>query len=312
MLRLLTLFSLLTVTMPASAQVSYSWYLDAQPFTSQPSGGPLLEPIGTILPQTLQVPASTCPNEPIITTSYFGYNSGLKAKSFFTDNYSVEIIFRFKELMGYNRIIDFSNSNSDFGIYTLGDCLNFYPNGSIGVCPGAFDTTNFYQLVITRNGTTKQMNVYVNATLFTTFDDLSDHYVVGNAPNDSIKFFKDDNVVGNEESDGNVAFIRLSNFELSSAQVQLSFDLFCNTITTVGSVNSNTISVWPNPVADQLHVEGVTRKGVLTLYNSLGRRVSNHEVQSGSSVDLGNFSPGIYYYMVETQGEITSGSLVKF
>lgn len=291
----IVLAPLLFVIAGAQAQQSYYYYLSSAPYSSQPPGGPALQVFDSIVtPVVVQVPSTTCPNSPIINTTYFGFNSGFKAKAFFTETYSIEVIFRFKELNGYNRIIDFSNGLLDFGIYSLNSCLNFYPNGNIGPCP-AFDTTNFYQLVITRNGASRDMNVYVNGAVFTTFNDASDHYVVGNAPNDSIRFFRDDNVVPNEASNGNVAFIRMADYEFSNADVAASFGVFCNTITSLPEFESG-IALYPNPASDWINVSGIS-KGTLEVYNILGEMVGKWDV-SRKKFDVRMLSPGIYSYVI--------------
>jgi hypothetical protein len=295
------------------AQQSYTYVFSSAPFVSDPPSGATLEPIGIVTtPVNVTVPATTCPDMPVINLSHFENNAGLKARAFFTGTYSIEIIFKFDELDGYNRIIDFSNSASDYGIYTLGNCLNFYPTGNVGTCD--FDTVNYKQLVITRNNVTKDMNVYVNGTLFTNHNDATDYYVIGAAPNDTIKFFRDDNVVPNEASSGNVAFIRMSDYELSSSDVAQSFSDFCSHITGIDETkNSAVVSVSPNPVHDKLNIN-ISRadfsNGIkFDLVNVLGQKVFQTSIENEStSVDLKNLAPGIYFYQVDSHQACTEVS----
>jgi hypothetical protein len=300
------------------AQQSYTYVFSSAPFTSDPPGGPTLQPIGTITtPVNVTIPATTCPDMPVIDLSHFGDNSGFKARAVFTGTYSIEVIFKFDQLNGYERIIDFSNGNSDNGIYTYADCLNFYPTGDVGPCPGAFDTVNYRQIVITRNGTTKDMNVYVNGELFTNHNDATDYYKIGAAPNDTIKFFRDDNVVSNEASSGNLAFIRMSDFELPPADVAQSFADFCFHITATDEIkNEVNVNISPNPVNRILNIQvshaDFSDDMKFDLVNVLEQNVLQIPIASElTSADLNNLTPGIYFYQVDSyQGVLTTGKII--
>jgi hypothetical protein len=297
--------------LPVSAQQSYTYLFSATPFTSSPAGGPALETIGTtITPVTIMIPATTCPDTPTINLTYFQFNSGFKAKAFFTGSYSIEIIFKFDELNGYNRIIDFSNGLSDYGIYTLSDCLNFYPTGNIGTCPGAFDTTNYKQIVITRNDTTKDMNVYVNGTLFTNHNDAINYYVIGAAPNDSIKFFNDDMVVPNEASPGYVVLIRMADFILSPLDVLTSYNNFCNDITGIQELKNNTdFSIYPNPNNGTFYLSTnkITRpENIKTaLFDPAGKLIFEKELNATDCIKIPDAADGIYFLRFTSENYTT-------
>ena len=291
---------LLLVSCLASAQVSYTYLFSTTPFNSTPSGGPLLQTIdSTITPVLVTMPITTCPDTPTISLTHFVTNAGFKAKAFFTGTYSVEMIFKFDELNGYNRIIDFSNSTSDYGIYTYGTCLNFYPSGSIGICPYAYDTINYKQLVITRNNVTKNMNVYLNDSLFTTFSDVTDYYVIGNAPGDSITFFKDDNVVINEASSGNVALIRIADYEFSAGQVDSSYHEFCDRITGIVALQQPAgIMIYPNPGNGNFKID-TPADATIEVFNDTGVKVIGIEINKGiTSINLEKQAKGIYFVKV--------------
>lgn len=302
----------------AFAQQTYTYLFSSTPFNSVPLGGPMLETIGVSnTPINAIMPASTCPDTPSINLTYFENNAGFKAKAFFTDNYSIEMIFKFQELTGYNRIIDFSNSASDYGIYTLSTCLNFYPYGNVGTCPGAFDTTNYKQIVITRNGISKEMNVYVNGTLFTSYVDAPNYYVIGAAPNDSIKFFRDDNAVPNEASSGHVALVRMCDYILSPADVDTSYNNFCNRITGIESPsNYFNINIYPNPAFDHLNImlpnTDFSKDINFTLINMIGQQAKSFQIKAESTdLKLSTISPGIYFYHLQIDHKIIkSGKII--
>ncbi len=296
-----------------SAQQSFTYLFSDPSFASIPSGGPSMQPIGVVeSPVAMTIPSATCPQTPTINLARFGQNSGLKAQAFFSGTYSIEMIFKFDELLGYNRIIDFSNGTLDVGIYALNSCLNFYPNGSIGTCPGAFDTTNYKQVVFTRNAATKEMRIYFNAELFTTFQDNSDQYVIGGAPLDSIRFFRDDNVVPNEASSGKVALIRMADFVLSESEVSSSFNDFCARITSVEAMEeAGAVQLFPNPSNGIVVLERTrTTPAQLRVFNIHGQEVHVATLTSPrTTLDLSGAVPGVYFYQL-LDGQPYSGRFV--
>lgn len=308
-----------TVIMFASvsliAQQSYTYLFSSTPFTSNPAGGPMLETVNTTTtPVHVTIPQTTCPDTPSVDLTHFDEGSGFKAQSFFTETYSIEIIFRFEALAGYQRIIDFSNSLSDNGIYSYSDCLNFYPTGNIGPCPGAFDLINYKQLVLTRDGTTDTMKVYFNGSLFTTFYDASNHYTIGSAPNDSIKFFVDDVVVPSEEEAGNVALIRLADFVYSPAEVGASFDDFCTRITGIGDpLENDELTIYPNPTTHKFTIESATMINSIEIYDMLGNRVftqTNINQQSVIELNPALSFKGVYLVNIYCEGKTYTKEIV--
>ena len=295
------------------AQNSYTYLFTSTPFTAIPSSGPVMQPIGTTTtPVFVTMPASTCPGMPVVKLTHFDVHSGFKAKAFFTGTYSIEMIFKFDQLTGYNRIIDFSNSLSDNGIYTLDDCFNLYPDGDVGLCPGAFDTTNYKQLVITRDNSTGQMNIYLNGTAFVNYHDSTNYYVIGAAPNDSIKFFKDDLDVPDEDWSGNVALIRMCDFVLNPAQINSSYNDFCTRISGIQEVdNTLEFNLYPNPSADNITIE-TSQKTNIEIQNVEGRTVKTiNNVEKATIVDLSELSGGVYFIKAITEKGISVKKFIK-
>ena len=272
----------------ALAQQEHLYYFNEAPYVSTSGTAPVMVPIGDVTtPVTVTIPATTCPDEPVIDVSRFEDNSGFAAKAFFSHTYSIEVIFQFDEMSGYNRIIDFSNSASDNGIYIYNTCLNFYPIGSIGDCPDAFDPVNYKQLVITRDGSTQAMNVYLNGELFTSHVDAEDHYVIGAAPSDSIKFFRDDNMIGNEASSGHVVMIRMADNAISEEEVQESFANFCtNILASVPDGTGSSLNVRPNPAASIVTVEVPADLQQIEIRDMNGRLLLHQLLRATDRIDL--------------------------
>jgi hypothetical protein len=313
---LLILFFIFAFT--AESQHAYTYTFSSVPFNSKPAGGPVLKTIGrTHTPVRVMIPLTTCPDSTIVDLTHFENNAGFKAKAFFTGTYSIEVIFKFDELDGYGRIIDFSNSHSDNGIYTLEDCLNFYPTGNIGHCPGEFDTWNYKQIVITRNDANKKMNIYVNGKLFTNHSDVSNYYVIGKAPNDTIKFFRDDYIVPNEASSGNVALICMADYEFTPDEVVASFGDFCHRITRVEDPETDSgLLIFPNANMNKIIVEApapMTYEGnIVTLVSIQGTQVYSTTMhQSKIEIDISGFPDGEYTLRVKGNGLNVSKKIVK-
>lgn len=141
----------------------------------------------------------------------------------------------------WSRIIDFSNGTQDAGIYykTFGTassnrCLDFFPNGVVGTCP-YFDNTTYYLLTFTRNGVTGIIDVYVNNTLFTSYNDIAGKYVgTSGVP---IYIYRDDQVITCESAEANFAYLSFTNQYSDLATVNAVYNDICNIANSAGSAN---------------------------------------------------------------------------
>ena len=186
---------------------------------NEAGGGPALTELlscnatqGSFVQETITTSAGSCANGAAANTFHFNAGGGLQypnTDNFISTTYTIQVFFKFsQELNGYSRIIDFSNSTADAGIYLLGKCLNFYPSGNIGTtCP--FEINKYYLVSFSRNGTTGIISVYVNGELFTSFSDVNNLYRLPSST--PLIFFRDDNVVTCEVKAGNVKYISISN-----------------------------------------------------------------------------------------------------
>lgn len=220
---------------------------------SEFSGGPALTQTlscgaasGTFTPgQVITTTSGTCSG----TATVFSFNSGggllfSNNPSVISSSYTIHVFFKFIPFTGgYARIIDFSNSTSDAGIYILNNCLNFYPNGNVGPCPNFVDG-NYYLISLVRDAATNVIKVYVNGTVFSTYTDASGTYIPP-TPTTPIIFFRDDNSVPCETRPGNVKYISLSPAVSSDGQVAAVFSNICTNIAlpvTLTSFNANKLT----------------------------------------------------------------------
>jgi gliding motility-associated-like protein len=154
------------------------------------------------------------------------------------------------------RIIDFSNGASDQGIYyrvspsSTDHCLDFYPSGIVGTCP-YFNNSTYYLLTFTRNGATGIIDVYVNNTLFVSYNDATGRYT--SVPGRPVYIYRDDQAVPCESGEANFAYLSFTNLYSSQATVDSVYNSICplaNTDTSAAfSINPSFSCDSSRPVA---------------------------------------------------------------
>ncbi|MCP9751004.1 T9SS type A sorting domain-containing protein [Ferruginibacter sp. HRS2-29] len=230
----LGVFALLTFSY---AQAQTHEYLFNNSFNEASANGPALTEVlscgaaaGSFTTQLITTSAGTCGTTP---RQVFAFNEGgglaYDNQSFITGSYSIHIFFEFNLLSGYQRIIDFKNSTTDRGMYTLSNCLNFYSNGNVGTCP-FFVANTYYLISIVRDAATNLVNVYVNGQPFVTnYNDAAGDYNPASTTS-PILFFRDDNPVACEDRDGTVKYISLKNAVSTPAEVLTVFNNICTVV----------------------------------------------------------------------------------
>ncbi len=144
-----------------------------------------------------------------------------------TQTYTVQLYVKITNFNQFwTRLIDFSNGVDDNGIYftntgtpppTTSRCLNFYPNGNFGICP-FFNDSTYYFLTITRNASTKLIDIYVNDQLFTSYNDASNFYV--SMTGKPVFLFRDDPIgYSCEDGQANFAYVSFANYYSTQSDV---------------------------------------------------------------------------------------------
>ena len=129
--------------------------------------------------------------------------------------YTIVGLFRFDEISGYRKIVDFKNATADEGLYNHFGLLNFFDSaeGASAVIPAA----TYVQVVLTRDGSGNVVG-YVNGAQQFAFLDSSNDGVID--ASNTLRFFVDDTTTdGLEASAGAVARIRIFDTALSAAEV---------------------------------------------------------------------------------------------
>ncbi len=151
----------------------------------------------------------------------FGPNQGLTLENWLTGsaaagNYTIDMVFSFSEIKGYNRVLEFKNRTADTGLYIHDGNLNFF-NEQTGSDTVAADT--LMRVDLTRDGGTGIVAGYLNGVQQFTFNDSISLLAVFDATNNLINFFIDDTAVPGEASGGFADSIHIYDTALTKSEV---------------------------------------------------------------------------------------------
>jgi hypothetical protein len=88
--------------------------------------------------------------------------------------------------------------------------------------------------------------------------------------------------------------------------------IFESTVGIVTNIETSTISVYPNPATDNIHIilPENTPHAIFTLYDMQGKMLIRQEVNNRKTVSVSNLASGIYIYHVRTEKENCQGKIV--
>ncbi len=219
-----SLFNLLLVAgLFTTSQAQQSYLYDFKNTLNEVSGsGPALNVLGTGTFVSEALSELSCISRPVYG---FTQNSGVQfdngaANDFIGSTYSVEVYFQFLNNAGFKRLIDFKNQASDSGLYCTSTTLEFY--NEIVIPTTAFVSNQYVHLIVTRDGTTDEIVLYVDGAVAGSFID-SDGIGLMNSAN-VMNFFRDDLVFGGEAQPGRIALLRIHDSVLSAGAVATNFN----------------------------------------------------------------------------------------
>ncbi len=183
----------------------------------------------------------------------FEKNAGLQfdnraANGFLKDSYTIEIYFKFSALDSWKRVIDFKNRKSDNGCYIYDGKLNFY-NFALGA-KAPVRANEYTHYVLSRNGKTKQLKMYVDGESKVEFVDQNNEGIIDE--DGVLNFFFDDLIVKEEASPGAVAYIKLFDYVVLPTEVKKNYLKLNETVLSKPSV--------PPPVVPPATLPPVTTK----------------------------------------------------
>jgi hypothetical protein len=186
---------------------------------------------GRFVTQTIS--ATACPSPPTVQGWSFPERGGLRhpnmAPVVASGSYTISMLVRFDPLStGYVRLIDFSNSTLDTGIYVLNNGVSFYPVGTYAM--DSFATGRDTFITLTRDALTRAVNLYINGNPAGTYTDAMDLY----APASGTLYFFLDNTTGSaaitESAAGTVAYIQVRDAPIAPTAVAASLADICQTV----------------------------------------------------------------------------------
>ena len=205
------------------------------------------------------IDASVCPGTPTVRGWSFPQYGGLmtpnNAPAVVGGSYTISMIVKFNPMRsGYSRLIDFSNSTLDTGIYELNGGLSLYPVGTFA--PGSFVDNQYSFVTFTRDAATNLVSVFVGTTPAGTYTDSGSLYV----PSAQNVIFLMDNTTGaaaiSESSPGILTYLKLIDTPVTAANIAALQTEACSTVVTptyaiaVAAAPSagGTVLCSPNPV----------------------------------------------------------------
>jgi len=185
------------LSLPATARAQDHIYYLNNVF-SDTKGGPSLVPLGGS-----------------IGASGFSFakNDGLSLSLALGSTYTIAMQFRFDNVDGYRRILDFKERASDNGPYALSGASNFY---NVATGPTSPYVPNQLGLSVFTRDATGQFSAYVGGVSQYSF---LDNTGLGVQSGSTVRFFQDDLAVQNEASAGFVNYIATWNTALTAEQV---------------------------------------------------------------------------------------------
>ncbi len=181
------------------------------------------------------------------------------------DSYSIAVQVRLEEVGGYRRLVDYSTSTSDRGLYNLSGQLSFFPIASGSTFPAPIEANRYTHAVLTRDAA-GEVRGYVDGSEEISFTDTGGDAVFP-AGND-VRFFKDDALIGGEESAGAVARIRVYDGALTPAEV--------------AAISGKTLADLPPPeVGEDVNIQAAGGRVLVGIPSSAARSAGARASQKG-------------------------------
>jgi cysteine-rich repeat protein len=187
---------------------------------------------GSFITETIS--GSACASPPTIRAWSFPVTAGLRydnaAPTVVTGSYSISMLMRFNPMdTGYARLIDFSNSTLDTGIYKLGDGVSFYPVGTFAA--GSFVENQDLFITITRDGASKLVSLYIDGVPSGVYVDAGNLYAPSAA---TALYFLMDNTTGSaaiQETDaGVISYLQLRSTPMAPEEVTANLSTICKAV----------------------------------------------------------------------------------
>jgi len=144
---------------------------------------------------------------------------------------------------------------------------------------------------------------------------LSQEAIIFNLQNGGKQSVKLDNIQRITFSGSNLLLKPVTGSQLSFLLADISKITFGGMITGISDtyIESADIKVYPNPVRDELKIDGDVPFDNLpfTIYNLAGQQIVNGQWQNGKSINVANLPKGIYFVKITTEKGIVTRKIIK-
>jgi cysteine-rich repeat protein len=187
---------------------------------------------GAFVDETIS--SQACAETPTIRAWSFPDRGGLRydnaAPTLVTGSYSISMLMRYNPMDDtWARLIDFSNSTQDAGIYKYsGGQVSFYPVGYFAA--GSFVQDQDVFVTITRDAATQLVSLYINGVPSGTYVDTTNLY----APLATVVYFLMDNTTGSaaiyETDPGVIAYLQVTDAPMTAEDVAANLAAICGAV----------------------------------------------------------------------------------
>ena len=183
--------------------------------------------------------------------------------------------------------------------------VNFYPHS----CYQSFlpVANTWYHLVLTRDNTT--LTLYIDGNLICS-QATGNSIAAGSTLMDGTIGSRGN--ISSQNFVGDIDELKIFNRVLSVAEI-INLTSSC-TVTGIEDqqLNNNTLIIFPNPVADQLSINGIEPNGLLSVFNSYGEKVSEIKTADKSfNLNTEHFAAGVYLISYRNEMNIYFKKFVK-
>ena len=108
---------------------------------------------------------------------------------------------------------------------------------------------------------------------------------------------------------------------IGSSNLKVTFDMIVNTenksvtvdlATGINEINENSLSMFPNPVTNELTINNISKNSTISIYDLNGRLIINKISKSEiEKIDVSNLTNGIYLIKVSDKKAIITSKFVK-
>jgi len=146
---------------------------------------------------------------------------------------------------------------------------------------------------------------------------VADPVITANASGATFQWLDCDNAFAPIPGETSQVFnaVANGNYAVEVTQGSCTDTSYCVQIITIGieSVQTNGISIYPNPVSDELIIEskGNQKEFYFEIFNSIGQVVFKGNLVEKAIVKTSNFDPGVYYFRAKFNDSTVISKVIK-